>query len=160
MIDTIYIWSGWVLLIIGILGCFIPVLPGPPIAYVALILAHLTGNHSEPTVSTLVVAGLITTVVTALDYIVPTIGAKKFNCSRAGTWGCFIGTIVGLFFLPFGVVLGPFFGALIGETSAGKSLGPALLGAIGAFLGYLVGILLKLVCCGYLVLIFWRATHG
>lgn len=159
MIDALLIWGGWALLGIGILGCFIPVLPGPPIAYAALLFAYFAGEGASLTTGSLVLAGVMTAVVTALDYIVPALGARKFNCSRIGTAGCFIGTIVGLFFLPLGVVLGPFLGALIGEFLAQKPLGSALLGATGAVLGYLAGIVLKLICCGYLVVVFWKAIH-
>jgi len=160
MIDVAYICIGWALLVIGTLGCFISVLPGPPLAYLALVLAHLTGDHSSPTISTLVVSGVVTAVVTVLDYIVPSIGAKKFNCSKAGTWGCLVGTVVGLFFMPFGVILGPFLGALTGEIIAGKRPRPALRGAVGALLGYVAGIVLKLICCGFLGVVFWKATCG
>ena len=154
--DTVYIVSGCILLVLGTLGCLIPVLPGPPIAYLALILAHFVGDQGIPTQSTLMAAGLITAVVIVLDYIVPTLGAKKFHCSRAGMWGCFIGTVVGLLYLPFGVIVGSFVGALLGEVWAGKLLGSAIKGALGAFLGYLAGIFLKLACCGYLAFVFWQ----
>jgi uncharacterized protein YqgC (DUF456 family) len=95
-----------------------------------------------------------------LDWIVPTLGAKKFNCSRLGMIGCFVGTVVGLFYLPFGVVLGPFIGALIGELISGKPFGLSLKGAFGALLGYACGVLLKVACCGFIAYQFWTAVHG
>lgn len=152
------ICAGWALLVVGFLGCFIPMLPGPPIAYCALLLAVATGDHTAPPVLVLTGTALLTVVVTVLDYVVPVWGAAKFNCSRLGTVGCFIGTIVGLFFLPIGVIAGPFFGALIGETSSGKSLGAALVGAIGALIGFLAGVVMKVACCGVLTYYFWVAT--
>ena len=124
-----YEWIGWVLIAIGTIGCFLPVLPGPPIAYAALFLALARGDHSSPEVSTFVVAGLVMAVVLVLDWIVPALGARKFNCSRLGMLGCFIGTIAGLFFLPLGVVAGPFLGALAGEMVSGKPFGMSLKGA-------------------------------
>ena len=75
------------------------------------------------------------------------IGAKKFDCSRAGTWGCFIGTIVGVFFFPIGLVAGPFGGAFIGELISGKTARAALRGGIGALLGFLAGTALKIIVC-------------
>ena len=152
------ICAGWALLVIGFLGCFIPMLPGPPIAYCALLLAVATGDHTAPPLSVLIGTALLTIVITVLDYVVPAWGAAKFNCSRLGTIGCFIGTVVGLFFLPIGVVAGPFFGALIGETSSGKNLGAALVGALGALIGFLAGVVMKVVCCGVLAYYFWLAT--
>lgn len=157
-LELFLICAGWVTLVVGFLGCFIPMLPGPPIAYCALLLAVATGDHTAPSVLVLMGMALLTTVVTVLDYVVPAWGAAKFNCSRLGTVGCFIGTIVGLFFLPVGVIVGPFFGALIGETSSGKNLGAALVGAIGALIGFLVGVVMKVACCGAIAYYFWVAT--
>ena len=92
MMDIAYEWIGWILIAIGVVGCFLPVLPGPPIAYAALFLALARGDHSSPGVSAFVVAGLVTAAVLVLDWIVPALGARKFNCSRVGMLGCFIGT--------------------------------------------------------------------
>ena len=160
MMDVAYEWIGWVLIAIGTVGCFLPVLPGPPIAYAALFLALARGDHSSPGVSTLVAAGAATLAVLALDWIVPALGAKKFDCSRFGMFGCFAGTVVGMFFLPLGVVAGLFLGALAGELLSGKSLGPSLRGAFGALLGYACGIALKVACCGFVAYQFWAAVRG
>ena len=158
--DIAYEWIGWGLIAIGTIGCFLPVLPGPPIAYAALFLALARGDHSSPGVATLVVAGVVTVAVLVLDWIVPALGAKKFNCSRVGMFGCFVGTVVGLFFLPVGVVAGPFLGALAGELLSGKPFGRSLKGAFGALLGYACGVALKVACCGFIACRFWAAVHG
>lgn len=155
--EAVYIWIGWALLAIGTLGCFIPVLPGPPVAFASFLIAYAMGAIG---LITLFTAAAATLAATFLDYVVPAIGARKFNCSKAGVVGCFIGTVVGLFFLPFGMIVGAFCGALLGEAVvAGKNLGPALRGACGALLGYLAGILLKLACCGFLAYWFYRAIY-
>ena len=155
MTELLCIILGWLLLAVGFIGCFVPILPGPPIAYFALVAARFVGNSSTPTATTLIIAAVVVIVVTILDFIIPAIGAKHFKCSKAGTIGCFIGTIAGLFFLPFGVIIGPFVGALIGEASvAGKNLSTALLGATGALVGFLLGTFAKLLCCGYLTYLF------
>ena len=138
------------LLAVGLIGCFIPLIPGPPVAYCALFVALAVGDHSAPTWSTLVIAGIITAAVVVLDYVVPAWGAAKFRCSRGGTFGCLAGTIVGLFFLPIGIVAGPFLGAFFGELLAGGKFGSSVLGALGALVGFLTGVLLKVACCGLL----------
>ena len=154
--NIVYVCIGWALLVIGTLGCFIPVLPGPPIAYAALFLAYAAGTVSG---ATLLVAGAVTIGVLVLDCFVPAIGARKFNCSKAGIFGCLLGTIIGLFFLPFGIIVGAFLGALLGEILvARKNLGSALCGAFGAILGYLAGIVLKLACCGFLAYCYYKAV--
>lgn len=156
--DAVWIVCGWTLLAIGLVGCFLPVLPGPVVAYSSLFVAMQTGDHSSPTVSLLVVAGLVTAVVTILDYVVPAWGAAKFHCSRGGTVGCFLGTLGGLFFLPFGVLVGPFLGALAGELIAGRRFGSSLCGAFGALAGFLTGVLLKVACCGFLGYCFYSSV--
>ena len=158
--DIVYECIGWGLIAIGVTGCFLPVLPGPPIAYSALFLALACGDHSSPGVLAFVVSGVAMLVVLALDWLVPALGAKKFNCSRAGMFGCFVGTVVGMFFLPLGVLAGPFLGALAGEMLSGRPFGCSLRGACGALLGYLFGVVLKVVCCGYIAFVFWSSIHG
>lgn len=158
MTDAVYMCVGWLLIAIGICGCVIPLIPGPPIAFIALLFAKIIGDHILPSRATLLLAAAITIVVTVLDYVVPAIGARRFNCSRLGTIGCVVGIIVGLFFLPFGVIVGPFFGALIGESVSGKNLGQASFGAIGALVGFLFGVIIKLACCGYIAYCFYNAV--
>ena len=158
MTDAVYMCVGWLLIAIGICGCVIPLIPGPPIAFIALLFAKIIGDHILPSRATLLLAAAITIVVTVLDYVVPAIGARRFNCSRLGTIGCVIGTLVGLFFLPLGVIVGPFFGALIGESVSGKNLGQASFGAIGALVGFLFGVIIKLACCGYIAYCFYNAV--
>ena len=148
--DVVLICCGWMLLALGLIGCFVPLIPGPPVAFCSLLVALVVGDHSSPTMNCLVIAGVVTAVVTVLDYVVPAWGAAKFHCSCGGTFGCFVGTIVGLFFLPIGIIAGPFLGALLGELLAGKKLGSSLFGALGALVGFLTGILLKVFCCGLL----------
>ncbi len=158
MFDTACTWIGWLLLALGVAGCFLPVLPGPPIAYAALFVAFLRGEHTSPTIACLVVAGIATALATILDYVVPAMGAKRFDCSRAGTWGCVIGTIAGMFFLPIGVIAGPFLGAMAGELFAGKAIGESLRGAFGALLGFILGVVIKVACCGYIAYCYYQAV--
>ena len=132
-------------IVAGIVGCFVPIIPGPIVAYSGLLCMIPTSK--SPSVAMLVLFGVITAVVTVLDYVVPAMGAKKFNCSKFGVWGCMIGTIAGVFFLPFGLLLGPFLGAVAGELIARKTFAAALKGGVGAFLGFLTSVFLKVAAC-------------
>lgn len=143
--EIVYHIVAIVLLALGIVGCVAPFLPGPILAYAAFFCLIPTANC--PSVSTFVLLGLITLIVTIADSIIPALGAKKFNCSRWGTWGCLVGTIVGFFFFPIGLIAGSFLGAFLGELIAGKNSGAAFRGGMGAFLGFLAGTLLKLALC-------------
>ena len=153
--QTIWMALGAVLLLVGFAGCVIPVLPGPVLAYCGLLT--LIPTDWCPSTVLLVTMGLLVAVVTVADYVVPAMGARKFNASRWRPSGCFVGTVVGIFFVPLGLVLGPFIGALVGELIAGKHLGAAVRGGFGALLGFLSGVLLKLAFCLATASVFvWR----
>jgi uncharacterized protein YqgC (DUF456 family) len=100
----------------------------------------------------------LTAVVTALDYIVPAAGAKKFGASRTGFWGAVFGMLLGLLLLPpLGMILGAFFGAIGGELWAGKQTSQALRAGWGVFLGVIAGMLLKLIAAGIMTFYFAKA---
>ncbi len=130
----------------GLAGCIVPLLPGPPLSYGALLLLQL---RTDPpfTLKFLVTWGIIAAVVTLLDYFIPIWGTKKFGGSSYGVWGCGIGLLLGFFFGPVGIVVMPFLGALVGEWMANRNSDQALRAAFGSFLGFLAGTLLKLVTC-------------
>ena len=86
--------------------------------------------------------------VTLVDYILPSFCAKRFKCSRWGVFGCFAGSIVGLFFLPLGIIFGPFLGTVAGELVAGKNLASSVRGGFGALVGFVLCLGLKLVAVG------------
>ena len=151
MTIALSIFAG-LLLLIGFIGCVVPVIPGPIIGYCGLLA--LIPTERCPSMLVLVTMGLVVAAVTVADYVVPAIGAKKFNCSRWGTIGCFVGTIVGLFFVPIGILLGPFLGAFLGELIAMKPIGAALKGGVGAFLGFLSGVFLKILACAAMSAVF------
>ena len=149
-----------ILFALAFIGCVVPVIPGPALAFAGLLCARGITPHDRPSMFTLAVALAFVVVVTVLDYVVPAMGARKFNCGKLGVFGCVVGTIVGLFFMPIGLLVGPFLGAMIGELIAGKEVRQSLKGAFGAFLGYAAGILLKLICCGSLAAMFMQATKS
>ena len=143
------------LLIIGFLGCFIPILPGPPIAYFGLFLAHSLTNISFELDLLLLLAGLVL-IVTFLDYWLQIYGVRKFGGGRKATNGVIIGLVVGFFLIPpFGIILGPFIGAYIGAKMEQRdNISNSLKVALGALFGFLGGAFLKIVLVLYMVLLF------
>ncbi len=142
--DIILISLGIVLLIAGLAGCVLPLIPGPPLSFLALLLLQFTSRKpfSE---DFLVMWAFITAAVTILDYWVPVYGTKKLGGTKAGVRGATIGLIAGLFFFPpLGLIIGPFVGALVGELISGLELSHAIRPAIGSFLGFLTGMIMKL----------------
>ena len=148
MLDIILIILGVLCLITGLMECILPFLPGPPVAYLGLVLLHFT-DKVQYTTTQLIVWLLIVLVVQVLDYFTPMLGSKYSGGSRWGNWGCIIGTLIGLLFLPWGVIFGPFLGAVIGELLGNKEFSQALRSGVGSLIGFLLGTFLKFVVCGY-----------
>jgi len=132
-------------MVVGILGCLMPVLPGPPISYIGLLLLQMTSRHPFST-KFLIIYGILTVFVFVIDYIIPVYGAKKLQGTKYGIWGSAIGLIIGiLFFSPFGIIIGPVLGAFLGELFTGKDVARATKSAFGSLIGFLAGITIKLV---------------
>ena len=154
--DIILIILGIICLIMGLAGCILPMLPGPPVAYAALILLHLTDRVSLSTTE-LLIGLLLVIAIQLLDYFIPMWGTKYTG--GGGKWanrGSLIGTIVGMFFLPWGIIIGPFVGAFMGATKDGMDNTPALKAGFGSLIGFLVGTAAKFVLCRYFIWVFVR----
>jgi len=130
-------------MVIGIIGCLVPVLPGPPISFIGLLFLHLS-KFGQFTTLTLIILGSVAVTVTVLDYIVPVWGTKKFGGSKYGTKGATVGLIVGFFLGPLGIILGPLIGAFVGEMIFKDDLSYAFKAGFGSLLGFLTSIGLKL----------------
>ncbi len=154
--DTLFLILGALAVTIGLIGCIAPVIPGPPIGYVGLILLQCTDKHPF-SLTFLIIMGLFVVAVTILDYVIPALGTKKFGGSKYGSWGCLIGTFAGFFVLPpYGIVLMPFIGALLGELLSGSESRQAIRAAFGSLLGFLGGVLCKsIVCIAMIVAFVW-----
>jgi len=137
----------FLLMLIGVIGCIVPGLPGTPIAYLGLWIAQTT-ERVDFSWQFLLVWGIVMIAVSALDYVVPAWGTKHYGGTRYGVWGSTLGVFVGLFFGAAGVILGPLVGAVLGEMLSGKALSEALKAGWGSFVGILFGTVIKLICCG------------
>lgn len=133
-----------ILLGIGFLGTFVPILPGAPLAWAGLLLAYFS-DYNELSLTILIITAIVAIVVSIVDNIFPITMTKKTGGSKAATTGSTIGLIVGLFIGPAGIILGPFCGALVGELLENNGeFKPALKVAWGAFLGFLLGTGIKM----------------
>ena len=134
-----------VLLFVGFLGTFVPVLPGAPLAWAGLLAAYFS-KYTDISLLCLIITAVIAVVVSIVDNIFPVTMTKKFGGSKYATTGATIGLIVGFFTGPWGIILGPFFGALIGEfiNKEGRNEG-VFKAAFGAFMGFLLGTGLKMI---------------
>lgn len=138
-----FIVIGIILIIVGFIGCFIPGLPGPPLSYAGLLLAHFADSTPRIMTWALIVFGFFTAITLIVDYLLPLWGTKKLGGSKYGIYGAIIGLILGLFMAGFGAIPGAFAGAIIGEMYAGKEPLQAAKSGIGIFLGVLMSSAMK-----------------
>ena len=167
--DILLIVLGAICLLLGLIGCVAPVLPGVPLSYLGLLLLHFT-DRVQFSWQFLLVWGVVVVVIQILDYFIPAWGTKKFGGTKYGVWGSTIGLFVGLFMGPLGIVVGPFIGAVLGEliyfnrhpqttlseTEQNKNtnFNRALRAGLGSFIGLLTGTLIKVICCGVMIAYF------
>ena len=136
---------GLILAIAGMVGCILPIIPGPILSFAALLLLSWVKNWQTFSQTFLIVMAMLTALLIILDYVAPALGAKKYGASRYGLWGSAIGMITGIFFIPpWGMIVGAFVGAMVGELASGKSGRKALRAGWGILIGNILGIGLKL----------------
>ncbi len=141
--------------LVGLAGCILPVIPGPLVSYLALLILSLAQNWEPFSTVFLLVMAVAAVGMTVLDYFVSLAGAKKYGATKFGLWGSVIGMLIGLFFFPpLGILIGALMGAMAGELMVGKDTMEALKVGWGVFVGNLVGTALKLGYC-LLVLFFY-----
>lgn len=151
---SIIIVAGLALNGLGIIGAILPVLPGPLLSWLSLLLFFLLPEH-EVGPWTLGITFVLMLVVSAIDFVIPMLGAKRFGASREGVVGGALGIIIGMFFFPpVGIILGPLIGTIVGDMIAGGTFASAFNSGMGSLIGFLVGTALKLVYSIGIVILF------
>ncbi|MFL1682467.1 DUF456 domain-containing protein [Coprobacter secundus] len=144
-------------LIVAFIGSIVPILPGPPLAFVGMLILQATDKVQF---STMLLCGWLVVILIAqvLDYLIPIWTTRFCGGSKWGTRGCVAGTLVGMFlFPPWGIIIGPFLGAFLGEIMGGNDTVYACKSGLGAFLGFITGTLFKLAICIYFTFYFISA---
>ena len=171
---------GGLLLLAAFVGCVLPIVPGPPLAFGALVVLGLASGWATPAAAALIAMGVGAALVTALDYLLPPAVARRVGGTRAGMVGAVVGMIVGTVLLPpFGAIGGAFLGAVAGEIIGGR-LRPdrsrdfkdpddpdtanegtnPLQAGMGVFAGTLLGVALKLAYTSVAAVIFVTGAAG
>lgn len=155
--DILYLVLACLCAFIGLAGAIVPVLPGPPIAYIALVLLNFC-DMADISGLTLLIMGILMVAVTIFDYVAPAWMTKLKGGSKSASNGAMIGLIVGLFLGPFGVIIGPFAGAFIGELAANSSKNQAFKVALTSFYAFLLTSGVKLLYGAVVIIILTLAT--
>lgn len=155
VMDYILILLGFICLLLGFMGCIAPGLPGVPLSWLGILLTYMAPGI-ETNYYLLIITFLIAVVISVADFLIPGMGAKHFGGSKYGVWGANIGIVVGLFFPPWGILIAPFVGALLGELFYDFSdTSRALKASTGAFLGFLAGTFIKIITALSFALLFF-----
>ncbi len=148
---------GTLLVLAGLAGCIVPALPGPPVAFAALLLISWAGAWELYQVWMLVLMGVLAAAAAVLDNVLPALTSRRSGAGKAGVWGSVIGMLLGtIFFPPFGTIIGAFAGALAGELLVKREDSRPLKAALGVFSGTLMAITVKLAVTGTIGVIFVR----
>lgn len=143
----------------GFVGCVLPVLPGPPVSFLALLLVSLSGGWDTYSTALLIILAVASIVVTILDYVLPAVTSKRAGAGKAGVWGSVVGLIVGMiFFPPFGLIIGAFVGAVLAEALFNRGKSNPWRAGLGVFAGTMLGTLLKLATSGVIAFYFFRGA--
>ena len=150
-------------IVLGLLGSVLPIIPGPPLSWLGLLILHLT-KAVQMSSTLLVITGVLAIIIFIMDYMIPAMGAKKFGGSKSGMIGTTIGLIVGLLSpIPGGIIIGPFLGAFIGEMLNKNNSKTAFKAAIGSFLGFLASTFIKFIVSviylGIYISNLWQFKH-
>lgn len=158
MIEILAIVIGSLLMLLGLIGSVLPVLPGPPLSFIGLFLLALVKNFSPPlTLALVILLGIVTVLMIAMDYVLPLLGAKRYGASKWGVWGSVSGMLIGMFLSPLAVLLGAFFGAVVAEWLAGKTKGESFRAGWGVMLGTLFATFVRLGFAGLMIYYFVMA---
>ena len=146
---TLYYLIATTMIVIGLVGTILPALPGLPLVFGGMLVAAWAGDFQQVGIPMLVLLGVLTLLSLAIDFWATALGAKRVGASRKALIGAMLGTLGGLFFGPFGILVGPFAGALAGELLHRRSLEAAHIGdaakiGFGTWMGILFGVVLKL----------------
>jgi len=160
MLEGITIVIGSILILLGLAGSILPILPGPPLSFIGLFLLALLKHFLPPLTPTLlIVLAIVMIFVIIMDYIIPLLGAKRYGASKWGVWGSVLGMVIGIFWSPFAMLVGVFIGAVAAECLSGKKKREALRAGWGVVMGTLFATVLRLGVSGmmtyYFVLALW-----
>jgi uncharacterized protein len=145
METTLVFWLVALLLVgTGLIGLFLPVLPGAPLIFAGLVIAAWAEDFHYAGLWTVVILAILTLLTLAVDFWATIFGAKKFGASKRAVIGALIGLVIGIFLGFPGIIFGPFIGAVVGELSAQKDLKQATRAGIGATIGLVLGAAIKL----------------
>lgn len=126
--------------LLAVAGSIVPVIPGPPLSFAALLLLSYAKNWEPFSTEFLFISGALALLISILDYVLPAEGARRYGASKFGIAGALLGIVAGFLIMPpVGIFIGALLGAVAGELATKKSGHEALRAGWGVFMGFMVG---------------------
>lgn len=151
---------GMIMVVVGIVGTLLPMLPGVPLVFAGLLLIAWLDGFAKVSILTIVIIGVIALIAWAIDFAASIVTAKRVGASKHALWGTVIGGLVGLFLGGLaGIILGPAIGAMIGELMAHQDKSRATTVGIAAGLGFVLALVAKWVLTLLMLGIFTYAYY-
>jgi uncharacterized protein YqgC (DUF456 family) len=148
---------GAALILAGLIGAIVPALPGIPLIFGGIWLMAGTDGYHHLGLWWLIGIAMIGAVGLTCDLLAGAVGAKRVGASKRAVGGALAGTVIGIFFGLPGLLIGPFFGAVLGELSTGNSIQRSTQVGVGAWIGLIFGTIIKLVASVMMVALFGAA---
>lgn len=154
------LWLAIVLMFAGIAGTFLPIIPGLPLIFFTALAYGFYDGFKHVSAWVMVFLLILTALGQGVDYFAGVLGAKRYGASKYGTYGALFGGLLGILFLPWGLLLFPPIGAVVGELISGSDLDKALNCAWGTCLGMLGGAVAKVIIAVIMTGTFiWEVVH-
>ena len=147
------------LVVIGIAGTILPMLPGVPLVYAGLLLAAWHDSFDKVSILTMVIIGIVALLAWVVDFVASIMTAKKVGASKYALWGAGIGALVGILGGIPGLIIGPAIGAIIGELITHKDAAKATTVGIAAGLGFVLALAVKIVLALTMLAVFAYAYY-
>jgi uncharacterized protein YqgC (DUF456 family) len=146
MVTVLFAVLGSVLILAGLIGVFTPIIPGVPLAWLGLFIYAIGTGFDRISIVTVVVFFVLMVIIMVLGFLAPMLGARKYRASKYGILGAFLGLVGGIIIFGFwGIILGPFIGAFSAELVVKRQARGAFRSAVGTFIGFVVGSLMKVI---------------
>jgi uncharacterized protein YqgC (DUF456 family) len=143
-LETIALILAIILFIIGLVGTVLPLLPGAVLIYGGMLVYGFLTKFATLNLTFYLMQAMALIVIFAIDYVASAAGTRRFGGSKQAGWGAVGGAIIGIFFGPLGIIIGPFLGAVAVELFRGTATDKAIRAGFGTIIGILGGTLVKL----------------
>lgn len=152
--QTIGFAAALAVMLIGLVGCLLPAIPGTPLVLAAAVAHWLYFDAASVSTFVLILLVLLTVLSMVLDHLATMFGARRLGATWRGVVGAGLGAFIGLFFSLPGILFGPFIGAITLELMGGREFKDAARAGAGAMLGLMIGAVGKVGCSVAIIALF------